>query len=224
MKLGIRTGAAGTAVIVMAAVALVYLAGERMGMAGKASAEARAATLHTYRAAQSIKSLIHGYELTINEYYSTVLELPEYQQKAAGLRAKIDAELEALAKRNTRPATAVAQLNEAFGQIEVLRLELEGALGGENKDWDLAREVLYKLNLVSLQAVQSPDIIARVAEERAAAMDANWQDHQARALWEMRLAMILGLLAGGLALVVGFRLARSQQEMADLGNQLPNRG
>ena len=219
MKLGIRAGAAVVAAILMTAVALVHLASGRMGMAGEAAAQARSATLHTYRAAQSIKSLIHGYELTINEYYSTVLELPEYRQKIVGLKAKIDGELQALTKQNTSPAQAVVQLDEAFGQIEALRLELEGALDGENKDWDLAREALYKLNLVSLQAVQSPDIIARVAEERAAEMDAAWQDHQSRALWQMRLAMMLVLVAGILMLAGAFRAGRAsaREELARLG-------
>lgn len=214
MKLGIRAGAAVAVIILMAAITSIYLASERVGMAGQAATEARAATLHTYRAAQSIKSLIHGYELTINEYYSTVLELPKYQQQAAGFRAKIDTELEALTRRNTNPATAVAELNESFTQIEVLRQELEGALGGENKDWDLAREVLYKLNLVSLQAVQSPDIIARVAEQHAAAMDVAWRDHQSQALWQMRLAMMLVLVAGILILVGAFRAGRASAREA----------
>jgi hypothetical protein len=209
MKPGIRAGAAMVAVIVMATAVLAYLASERMGKAVEAAAEARTAMLHTYRAAQNIKSLIHAYELTINEYYSTVLEFPEYKQKSASLKAAINGELEALARRNTSPATAVAQLNDAFGQIGSLSLELEGALGGANKDWDLAREALYKLNLVSLQAVQSPDIIARVAEERAAAMDAALQDHQAGAMWQLRVAMLLALVAAALILVGAFRSGRT---------------
>jgi hypothetical protein len=205
MKLGIRTGATVVAVIALAAASLVYLANDRMGMAGKAAAEAREATLHTYRVAQSLKSLIHGYELTINEYYSTVLELPNYQKQAAEFKAEIDGELATLAKLNTGDATAVADLNAAFKEIETLRLELEGALSGENKNWDLAREALYKLNVVSVRAVQPADRIARIAGEQAVEMDTAWQDHQSQALRIMQIAMLLALVAGVLSIVAAFR-------------------
>ena len=182
MKLGIRTGASAVAVIVMASASLVYLASDRMGMAGKAAAEAREATLQTYRAGQALKSLIHGYELTFNEYYSTALKLPAYQKKAAEFKAAIDSELATLEKLNSGDATAVAELKTALGEMEALRLELEGALSEENKDWDLAREALYKLTVVSISAAQPSELIARIAGERAVAMDTAFQNHQAQAL------------------------------------------
>lgn len=209
MRLGIRTGASIIAVVITIAIGLVYLAVECIGLAVGAGTESREASLHTYRSAQALKSLIHGYELTINEYYSTVLEFPEYQKKAVGLKASIDGELAALERLNTRPETEVAKLNADMKEIEKLRFELEGALSGVNKDWDLAREALYKLNLVSLQAVQSPDIIARVAEEQAVALDAVWQGYQSQALQFLHVTMIVALLAAALALLGAARGGRS---------------
>lgn len=126
-----------------------------------------------------------------------MLEFPEYQKQEAGFRASIDGELAALERLNTRPETEVNKLKAAIKEIEKLRLELKSALSGANKDWDLAREALYKLNLVSLQSMQSPDIIARVAKETAVAMDmdAARQDHQSQALRFLHVSLIAALLA-----------------------------
>lgn len=199
MKPGIRTGAAVTAAIMLAVLALAYLANDRMGMAGKAAAEAREATFQAYRTAQSLKSLIHGYELAINEYYSTVLEFPVYKEKADGFKAAIAGEMATLKKLDTGDATAIADLNAAFGEIEALRLELESALSGADKNWDLAREALYKLNVVSIRAVQPADRIARIAGKHAVDMDMAWQNHQSRALQSMQIIILLALAAGALA-------------------------
>lgn len=201
MKPGIRTGAAVTAAIMLAVLALAYLSSDRMGMAGKAAAEAREATFQNYRTAQALKSLIHGYELTINEYYSTVLEFPVYKEKADGFKTAIAGEMATLKKLNTGDATAIADLDAAFGEIETLRLELESALSGADKDWDLAREALYKLNVVSIRAIQPADRIARIAGEHAVNMDTVWQNHQTRALQSMQIIMLLVLAAGALAVV-----------------------
>lgn len=205
MKLGIRTSATVVAVIALATAGLVYLANDRMSEAGQTAAEAREATLHTYRVAQSLKSLIHGYELVINEYYSTVLEFPNYRKKAAETKTAIDGELAALAKLNIGDATAVADLNAAFKEIEALRLELEAALSGEEKNWDLAREALYKLNVVAVRAVQPADRIARIAAEQSVAMDAAWQNQQSQALRIMQIAMLLAVAAGVLSGIAVFR-------------------
>ena len=205
MKLGIRAGASIIVVAAAIVVALVYTATNRIDMAAAAGVESRAASLHTYRSAQVLKSLIHGYELAINEYYSTVLEYPDYQRKVEGFKASIDNELAALEKRNTRPETEVARLKSSIKEMEGLRLELEGALAGDSKDWDLAREVLYKINLVSIQTVQSPDIIARVAEEQALAMDAALKDSQIQAQTFLYSALGAAIFAVVLAFLLAVR-------------------
>lgn len=66
MKLGIRTGSSMIVLVVAVAIGLVYSAVERIGLAGEAGAKSREASLHTTGSAQALKSLIHGYELTIN--------------------------------------------------------------------------------------------------------------------------------------------------------------
>lgn len=204
MKLGIRTGAVIVAIAAMAAASLIYLASNRISMAGETATESRGATLQTFRVAQALKSLIHGYELTINEYYSTVLEFPVYQKKAEELKTAIDSELATLKTLNTGDATATADLDAAFKDIETLRLELEGALAGESKNWDLAREALFKLNVVSIRAVQPADRIARIAGENAVSMDTVWQNQQSQARNMMMLAMALVLIAGILSVVAAF--------------------
>jgi hypothetical protein len=214
MKPGIRTGATLVAIVFMAVASLTYLAGERLGMAGKAAAEERKDTLHTYRVAQSIKTLVHGYELTINEYYSTALKFSAYQKQAAEFKAAIDSELATLERLNRGDVTALAELKDALGEIESLRLELEGALSEENKNWDLAREALYKLNVVSVRAAQPSELIARVAGERAVALDSAWHDHQSRALREMYIAMLISLVAGALMVVAAFRAGPGPAEAA----------
>ena len=97
MKFGIRTLSAMVAIIALIAAGLSYWAGEQVGMAGKAGNDARDATFKSYRIAQSLKSLAAGYELTMNEFYSTVLEFPAYQKKSAAQKTAIESELSALA-------------------------------------------------------------------------------------------------------------------------------
>ena len=62
------------ALILLAVAGLVYAAGERLNLAGESSAEALESTLRGHRIAHALKSLASGYELAMNEYYSTVLE------------------------------------------------------------------------------------------------------------------------------------------------------
>jgi hypothetical protein len=212
MKLNIRSVAVVSAVLVLVVAGLVYTATERLGMAGKEAGEARAATLQSYRIAQALKSLANGYELAMNEYYSTVLEFQVYRQKAADHHAAIERELATLAKLGAGDANAVAELNRAFKEMESFRIALETALSAENKDWDGAREALFKLNVVSVRAIRQADILARIASERAVALDQSWLEHQARALPALHGAMGTALVAGVLLLVGAFRPRRMHPE------------
>lgn len=216
MKLGIRSGAVIIAGVMLVAAGLVYTASDRIYMAGMSASQARGSTLQTYRIAQSLKSWIHGYELTINEYYSTVLEYADYQKKAAEHKEAIDREMAALEKLETGDATAVGDLKSALQEIEGLRLELEGALNRQDKDWDLARESLYKLNVVSVRAVQPADRIARIAGEHAEEMGTAWQHQQSQALVVLRAVLPLLLLSGILIPVAAFR--HKQEAKAEAGS------
>lgn len=208
MRFSIRTMGGIGAVILLAVAGLLYSASDRLGMVGHAVGESREATLHAYRIAQSLKSLANGYELAMNEYYSTVLEYPVYRQKVATHQAAIETELAALAKVQGGDAGAVAGLHGAFKELETFRAALEGALAGEDKDWDGAREALFKVNVVSVRGIQQADLLARIANERAVALDATWQEHQARALTTMRIALVLALAAAALGIIGAIRCNR----------------
>jgi hypothetical protein len=195
MKSSIRVIAMMGVIFVLIAASLIHASSDRLGMASTAAGEAREATLHSYRIAQSLKSLSNGYELAMNEYYSTVLEFHVYRQKAADHQAAIERELTALAKLGTGDATAVAKLTRAFQEMEAFRAALEGALSSADKDWDGAREALFKLNVVSVRAIQQADILARIADERAVALDRDWQELQSEALTMLRVAMAVVLAA-----------------------------
>lgn len=205
MKLGIRTAATLAALIMLVVAGLLYLASDRMYSAGMSASESRVAMLQTYRIAQSLKSLIHGYELSINEYYSTVLEFPVYQKKVAEQKESIDRELAELGKLQTGDATAVGDLKSALQEMESLRLELEAALNRSDRDWDLAREALFKLNVVSVRAAQPADRIARISGEHAIGLDKAWLEEQDEALVMLRGALPLVLIAAIGLLVGAFR-------------------
>lgn len=96
MKFGIRTLFATAAGVALLAAASSYWAGEQVGRDDKAAADARVATFMSYRLAQSLKALAAGHELTMNEFYSTVLEFPAYQKKSAAQKAAIESELAVL--------------------------------------------------------------------------------------------------------------------------------
>lgn len=210
MKLNSRIVAVAGTLLAVAAAVLIQSASERLGSASAAASEAREATLHSYRIAQSLKSLSNGYELAMNEYYSTVLEFPVYRQKAAEHQAAIERELATLQQLRASDANAVAELTRAFKEMETFRIALEGALSAADKDWDGAREALFKVNVVSVRAIQQADVLARVADERAMTLDRDWQDHQSKALGMLRLAMAAAIAAAVLTGLCLWRRSRAE--------------
>jgi hypothetical protein len=196
MKINTRILAGGVIALLLAVTGLLYATSDRLDTAARAAGDGREATLHAYRIAQALKSLSNGYELAMNEYYSTVLEYPIYRQKAADHQAAIAQELAALAKLGNIDTAPAAELARAFKEMETYRIALEAALSPDEKDWDAAREALFKVNVVSVRAIQQADILARVADERARSLDRNWQAHQADALTLLRVAMAAALVAG----------------------------
>lgn len=195
MKSSIRVIAVAGIILVLIAAGLIHASSDRLDMAGTAAGEGREATLHSYRIAQSLKSLSNGYELAMNEYYSTVLAFDVYRQKAADHQAAIERDLTALKQLRAGDANAVTELTRAFKEMETFRIALEGALSSVDKDWDGAREALFKLNVVSVRAIQQADNLARIADERAVALDRDWQEHQSKALTMLRVAMAATLAA-----------------------------
>lgn len=195
MKTGIRTLFAMTAGIALLAAASSYWAGEQASQDDKAAAEARVATFMSYRLAQSLKALAAGHELTMNEFYSTVLEFPAYQKKSAAQKAAIESELATLIDLQINDTAAADVLSRLFKEMDRFRLDLEKAMTGEETDWDAAREALFKMNVLSVQAIQQADFLGQSASQRAAEADAARQYRQSQALLWQRVATLLALLA-----------------------------
>lgn len=209
MKFSIRTVSAMAAIIALIAAGFSYWAGEQLGMAGKEAGDAREATFKSYRVAQSVKSLAAGYELTMNEFYSTVLEFPAYQKKSAEQKATIERELAALATLQEGGATTATELTRLYREMDSFRLGLENAMTSEEKDWDRAREALFKINVLSTQAIHQADLLGQSTNERAAALDMSGQASQSQALLLLRIATALALLAGVMLLFGSLRLGRA---------------
>ena len=210
MNLGNRTIAFIAALIVLAVAGLAYSAGGQMRVADAGAQTAREASLHAYRAAQSLKALTAGYELTLNEFYSTVLEFSAYEKKSGEQKAAIERELSSLATLPDAEPKAIAQIRQLYKEIDNYRLDLEKALtaaGGQ--DWDRAREALYKMNVLSVQAIHRADEIGKFANDRALALDKRWQADGSQALTLLHIATGLAVLAA-LVLLLGALLLPKQ--------------
>ena len=200
MKLNTRLTAAIGAAILLAIAGITHYSDQQTTMARDAANESRGATLQGFRVAHSLKSLANGYELAMNEYYSTVLDFPTYRKKAADHQAAIQRELATLTGLRTGAPESADALNQAFKEMETYRMALEAALAPSDKDWDAAREALFKLNVVSVRAIQQADTLATVAGERATALDADLQASQGV---QQNLALVNKALAfAGLALML----------------------
>ena len=205
MKFSIRTISTMAALITLSAAGLSYWAGEQINLAGKEGGDAREATFKSYRAAQSLKAQTAGYELTMNEFYSTVLEFPAYQKKSSEQRTTIDRELAALATLQEGGVAAATELTRLYKEMDSFRLGLETAMTGAEKDWDRAREALFKLNVLSTQAIRQADLLGQGANERATALDMRWLAYQQQSLLLLRIVMALTALAGIMLLIGAWR-------------------
>ena len=212
MKSGIRIL---VAIIVWVVAGLTYQASDHISIASKTAGESREATLQSYRIAQSLKSLAAGYELTLNEYYSTVLDSSSYQKKATAQKTAIDRELTTLATLQDGGVDAASKITGLYKEMDAYRLGLEGALSSTEKDWDRARDSLYKLNILSLQVISRTDALGQIASERAATLDKIWQDRQSQSLMLLRIAMILAALMG-VVIMISAQFALAVPEPASL--------
>ena len=202
MQIGIRSAAVIAALLVFIVAGLAYFAADRINLASKGAGDGRDAMFQSYRVAQSLKALAAGYELTMNEYYSTVLEFPAYQKKSADQKLEIERELAALAALPDGGAETKAEFARLYQEIDTYRRSLEDAMAAPEKDWDRAREALYKLNVISVQVIHRADALGQIASESATALDQGWQARQFDALQLLRIAILISL-AAGVALLFG---------------------
>lgn len=211
MQPSIRTLSGALGLLAFVAAGSSYWAGEQVGMATKESGVARDATFKSYRIAQSLKSITAGYELTMNEFYSTVLTFPAYQKKVMEHKAALDQNLAVLSSLQEGGAPTATELTKIYTEMSQFRMSLEAAMTGTEKDWDRAREALFKMNVLSTRAIYQADLLGQSASERATALDTRWQAYQAQALLYLRIAAALSL-ALGVALVFGVLSASRQTE------------
>lgn len=183
-------------VIALIAAGASYWAGEQISRADKMAGDARTATFTSYRIAQSLKAMAAGHELTMNEFYSTVLTFPSYQKKATAQKSAIELELAALVGLREGDQATATDLARLFKEMDAFRIDLEDAMTGDETDWDAAREALFKLNVVSVQAIQQADFLAQSASQRASILDSGWQAQQSGAMAWLRITTALALLAG----------------------------
>ena len=215
MQLSIRTLSGALGLLAFVAAGLSYWAGEQVGMSTQESGVARDATFKSYRIAQALKSITAGYELTMNEFYSTVLTFPAYQKKVMEHKAALDQNLAALASMQEGEAASAAELTKIYSEMNQFRVSLEAAMTTTEKDWDGAREALFKMNVLSTRAIYQADLLGHSASERATTLDTRWQSYQAQALRYLRLAAALSL-ALGVALLFGvLRAPRSADVVAE---------
>ena len=207
MKPGILSFSTLAAVVALLVAGLSFWAGQQISVAGKTADAARETTFQSYRIAQSLKALAAGYELTMNEFYSTVLTYPVYQKKSAAQKAAIELELAALNNLHEGDAATVAEIAKRFKEMEGFRQELDGAMTSDVQDWDRAREALFKLNVLSVQVIQQADFLGHSASERATALDARWQAQQSQAILLLNVTTALAVLVG-VMLVFGAMRAR----------------
>ena len=207
MKPGILSFSTLAAVVALLVAGLSFWAGQQISVAGKTADAARETTFQSYRIAQSLKALAAGYELTMNEFYSTVLTYPVYQKKSAAQKAAIELELAALNNLHEGDTATVAEIAKRFKEMEGFRQELDGAMTSDVQDWDRAREALFKLNVLSVQVIQQADFLGHSASERATALDTSWQAQQSRAILLLNVTTALAVLVG-VMLVFGAMRAR----------------
>ena len=208
MKLGIRFFSTSATLIALIVASLSFWSGQQISMAGKTADAAREATFKSYRIAQSLKALAAGYELTMNELYSTTLAFPVYQKKSAAQKVAIERELAALHDLHEGDTAAVAELTQRFREMERFRQELERAMTRDEQDWDRAREALFKLNVLSVQAIQQADFLGISASERATALDTRWQAQQSQSIRLLNITTALAVLVGVLLMFGALRTGR----------------
>ncbi|MBT9568546.1 MAG: hypothetical protein IV085_09640 [Thiobacillus sp.] len=209
MKPGIRSFSTLIAIVALIMAGLSFWAGQKISMAGKTAEAAREVTFKSYRIAQSLKALAAGYELTMNEFYSTVLTYPVYREKSAAQKIAIESELAALEGLHQGDTATVVELTQRFREMENFRQELDSALTRDEQDWDRAREALYKLNVLSVQAIQQADFLGRSASERATSLDSRWQAQQSQSILLLNVVTALAALVGVLLVFSALRAGRT---------------
>ena len=148
-----------------AILAITLMAQSRLNSLDKATTELTGTNRDASLLALRLQALTVNFELTLNEYYSTVIEEKRYLEKSSNQRQAIDAELTRLnALRESEYTQASNELKNLMRDIENYRIQLDKAMVASDRDWDAAREALFKINILSTQAINLASEIAKFSE------------------------------------------------------------
>lgn len=184
---------------------LVVIANINLKSLDKAATELTSTNRSASLLSLRLQALTIDFELTLNEYYSTVIDQRLYLDKSASLRRSIDADLVRLNTLPEREYTlASEELKQLMNEIEKYRSLLDKAMGVSDRDWDAAREALFKINILSIQAIKVASETAKFSEKRgenlSSTVFAEQQDIQLLLYAAIILALMQSLIAGGLLL------------------------
>jgi hypothetical protein len=187
--------------IILLVAGLCFAALQKPDLAAKSSEEISLTSLESNRLVHRLQSLTIAYELTINEYYSTVINLARYKEKSSALRLAIDSELAKLAKLpGSGNINAAKEIQRLTAEIDTFRISFDRALDENNQDWDAARESLFKINILSAQAIELAAKLAESSKERTILLNETLHGYHQNIMMILIAAIASTLLLGIFAL------------------------
>lgn len=193
----------------LTALAVLILAGLTWRNLDEASSQnaslrktAQSASQLTYR----LQALTTAYELTLNEYYSTVIDETRYREKVVQLLHAIESDIARLAKLDARENQLTSnELTQQLAEMEKRRTQLNQAMLEPTRDWDVAREALFKINILSTQAIETAAKAASASDEKIQMLDQNLNERHQQ-LRDQLIALLA--LAGLLSALTGVQSLR----------------
>lgn len=176
---------------------LVMFAWQSIGQATQHADDLRHSPRVAVQLSYRLQSLTTAYELALNEYYSTVIDEARYRSKIQALQQSIDSDIATLGSLSKiEYAAAGHEIRRSMSEIEKFRQRLDKALQDGSRDWDAAREALFKINILSTQAIEIASRIAKASVEHDNALEASIAYRQQQARWMLVAAAIASGLLG----------------------------
>jgi hypothetical protein len=174
---------------------------QNIGQATQHADELRHSPRIAVQLSYRLQSLTTAYELVLNEYYSTVIDETRYRTKLGSLQLSIDSDIATLgALSKPEYAAAGHEIRRSIGDIEKYRQLLDKAMQEGSRDWDAAREALFKVNILSTQAIEVASRLAKASTEHGTALETSIAQLQQQAQWFMIAAAIAAGLLGVISL------------------------
>lgn len=186
--------------LVLLILSLSMFALQNIGQATQHADELRHSPRIAVQLSYRLQSLTTAYELVLNEYYSTVIDEKRYHTKVSTLQQLIDGDVATLgALSKPEYAAAGHEIRRSLGEIEKFRQRLDKAMQEGSRDWDAAREALFKVNILSTQAIEVASRVAKASAEHGTALETSIAQLQQQAKWFMIAAAIMAGLLGVLS-------------------------